>query len=147
MSDIPAADGGLLQEISYDECLRLLATQPVGRLAVARGEDGPLVVPVNFALDGDEILFRTGLGSKLNLARGARVSFQVDAVDLLRHTGWSVLVTGRAYEATGWQIDRRGLVAWAGAAKDHWVRIVIGEVSGRRISPGELPPLDGRGYL
>lgn len=136
--------GDLLEDLARDECLHLLASQRVGRLAVNRPDDGPLVVPVNFALSDDEILFRTGPGTKLNLARGATVSFQVDGIDPARHGGWSVLVVGHAFDATLWDIDRHGLVAWAGGARDNWIRIVISRVTGRRISVvGSPSPPDG----
>lgn len=45
-------------ELHVEDCLRLLETQPVGRLAINRIDDGPLVVPVNYVLDGDTIVFR-----------------------------------------------------------------------------------------
>jgi hypothetical protein len=31
--------------------------------------------------------------------------------------------------------------------KDSWIRLITHEISGRRIVPGELPPLDPRAYL
>lgn len=140
-------DEELLEELDPEESLRLLAAQPVGRLAIGRGGDGPLVVPVNFAFDGGEILFRTGPGAKLSLSRGATVSFQVDGFDPFRRLGWSVLVVGRAFDATCWDIDRHDLRSWAGGSRENWIRIVIAEVSGRRIHPAEPAELDGRGYL
>lgn len=136
-----------LEELTKGECLRLMREQPVGRLALTREDDAPLVVPVNFVLAEDEILFRTNPGSKLELAHGAVVSFQVDFIEPVRKVGWSVLVIGHAYDATDWEIDRGALEAWAGGARDNWVRIVIGQVSGRRIRAAHLPPLDKRGYL
>src|SRR6266508_4316639 len=48
-----------LDELDRDECFRLLASVPVGRIAVCGPGQAPLVVPVNFALDGDVIVFRT----------------------------------------------------------------------------------------
>ena len=51
----------------HDECMRLLATQKVGRLAVVAGQY-PSVTPVNFALDDGTIVFRSGAGMKLDAA-------------------------------------------------------------------------------
>ena len=46
------AIAGELEELTREECIKLLRTQPVGRFAVAQGEAPPHVVPVNYILDG-----------------------------------------------------------------------------------------------
>jgi nitroimidazol reductase NimA-like FMN-containing flavoprotein (pyridoxamine 5'-phosphate oxidase superfamily) len=139
--------------LDRDECMRLLATQQVGRLAVVAGHY-PLVVPVNFALDRGIIVFRSNLGVKLDAAQHQNVAFQVDEIDVARRSGWSVLVTGMAEVVT----DRHApdLVERSKAlpiepfdegVKDQWVRIIPNEVSGRHITPEDFdPPLDIRGY-
>ncbi len=53
-----------LEVLERHECLRLLASQPVGRVAVVV-DAWPMIFPVNYALDGDSIVFRTDEGSKL----------------------------------------------------------------------------------
>jgi nitroimidazol reductase NimA-like FMN-containing flavoprotein (pyridoxamine 5'-phosphate oxidase superfamily) len=140
---------GGLSEISRDECFELLAGHPVGRVAMAVEGDGPLVVPVNFILDGEAIVFRSDPGMKVRLLRqGPAVSFQVDQVDWYHHTGWSVLARGVAYEATHWEVEHLALEPWAEGDKGHWVRIVVRDVTGRRLERGELSwPGDDRGYL
>ena len=144
----PTPGGGTLMEISEEECFRLLATQPVGRLAVAPPEGPPLVVPVNYFLDKKAIVFRSSPGLKVRLLRQAPVSFQVDNIDLYHHSGWTVLVHGVAYEASHWETDHVELASWAGGDKRTWVRIVPTAVTGRRLLPAELEwPTDGRGYL
>ena len=55
----------MLEELEHDECLKLLATMSIGRVAIVIDDRGPLVVPVNYALDGDVVVFRSGAGSKL----------------------------------------------------------------------------------
>jgi nitroimidazol reductase NimA-like FMN-containing flavoprotein (pyridoxamine 5'-phosphate oxidase superfamily) len=53
----------MLDEIERDECLELLATQSIGRLAVPdHGYYPPHIVPVNFALDDDKVVFRSDSG-------------------------------------------------------------------------------------
>ena len=52
-----------VQVLSREECLRLLATAPVGRVAVAVTGEAPLVVPVNFLFVDGRILFRTDYGT------------------------------------------------------------------------------------
>jgi hypothetical protein len=48
-----------LQILDADECYRLLATQQIGRLGV-NAEHYPLIFPVNYAIDRDVIVIRTG---------------------------------------------------------------------------------------
>ena len=133
-----------LEEIPRDECLALLAGAGVGRLAVAFPGTSPLVVPVNFVLDGEAVVFRSGPGTKLRALRGTPVSFEVDDIDAVRHTGWSVLVRGWGYETTRWEIDHLDLTPWLPTDRDHWVRIVPESISGRRIRlPEQFPDLGG----
>ena len=122
-----------LQHIPRDECVKLLATMPIGRLAIASPGASPLVVPVNYVLDGEIVVFRSDPGEKVLLLRGSQVSFQVDQIDASRHTGWSVLVQGVAYEATPREIEHLHLEPWAPGEKSHWVRIVPAAITGRRI--------------
>jgi len=99
-TDVVEWDRHGLEVLSRSECLRLLATTPVGRVALSIGAL-PVVLPVNFALDGESVVFRTGPGSKLEAAtRQAVVAFQADHVDLADETGWSVLLTGVARPST-----------------------------------------------
>lgn len=134
-----------LTEIGREECLALLAAGCVGRFAVAVVDDGPLVVPVNYVMDGEAVVFRTAAGQKLAQLR-RRASFQVDGFDHPAETGWSVLLRGFAYEATSWEVAHLQLVPWAAGAKDRWVRIVPTSITGRRIS-SLLEHVDGRAYL
>ena len=144
-----ALDQGTLDEIDTDECWRLLSTQPVGRVAVIVGQY-PLVFPVNYALDGMHILFRTGVGTKLWAIDRSNVTFEVDELDLAGRSGWSVMVRGAAHELSPKQTpaDTSGVVSWAPGERVHTVRIVADQITGRRIRPAELPPAtDLRGYL
>jgi nitroimidazol reductase NimA-like FMN-containing flavoprotein (pyridoxamine 5'-phosphate oxidase superfamily) len=119
---------------------------PVGRLAIASPGAAPLVVPVNYVLDGEIVVFRSDPGEKVLLLRGSPVSFQIDQIDPFRRTGWSVLVQGVAYEATPREIEHLHIDPWAPGEKSHWVRIVPASITGRRI---QLPELrrDSKGYL
>ena len=55
----------------------------------------PAVFPVNYAVEGDHVYFRTAPGTKLEAAsHNAIVAFQIDHIDPEAHTGWSVLVVG-----------------------------------------------------
>jgi uncharacterized protein len=127
-----------LEMLSEDECLELLGSLSVGRIAVVR--DGhPLIFPVNFILDGRTVAFRTDPGTKLDWATMGRVAFEIDSTDPLYQEGWSVLVQGLGQEVTHgfdpWseRVSSHALTPWAGGSKEHWVAIATPVFSGRRI--------------
>lgn len=126
-----------LEVLERAECLRLLSTATLGRVGVSLGAL-PTVLPVNFWFDGDRILVRTGPGSKLDAAiRNAVVAFEVDDLDPIYHSGWSVVVTGIAREITD-QAERDDLrsaplARWAPKGDGHLVAISTEMVTGRRV--------------
>jgi nitroimidazol reductase NimA-like FMN-containing flavoprotein (pyridoxamine 5'-phosphate oxidase superfamily) len=131
-----------LEVLYEEECLRLLATQEVGRLAVIEGGYGPLIVPVNYVVDGGDIVFLTDSGTKLRGATRSPVAFEVDDLDRCTRSGWSVVARGLARELSGKERDdlRRRLPTmsfhpWAPGHKPYLVRIVATTVTGRRIRP------------
>src|SRR2546423_9211929 len=76
----------MYEEMSRAECIRLLGTVPVGRVAVVVDGD-PVIVPVNFVMNGEDIVFRTAVGTKFRgLHANPSVAFQVDHIDLVRET-------------------------------------------------------------
>ena len=127
-----------LEDVDSDECLRLLRSTTLGRLAVV--VDGqPLVFPVNFTVDGRAIVLRTDEGTKLFAARHGLLAFECDGMDSLYHTGWSVLVTGRGEEISDpseiARLARLPLGPWCSAPKPVWLRIRPRTLTGRRIPP------------
>ena len=89
---------GELVELTRSECLGLFADGVIGRV-IFTDHALPTVQPVNYLLDGEEIIFRTANGSKLAAAtRNAVVAFQVDEFDTTARSGWTVLGVGEAYE-------------------------------------------------
>jgi uncharacterized protein len=138
---------GALEEIEEGECWRLLATQPVGRVAVIVGHY-PLVFPVNHAVQGRHIFFRTGAGTKLWAIHRSNVTFEVDELDPVNRSGWSVMVRGAARElsvARNPELVARAefssAAPWAAGPRDSIVQIVADAVSGRRILPPGAPPV------
>ena len=129
------------RELGRDECLRLLATAPVGRVVHTR-QALPAVVPLNFGLDHDAaVLLRTSADSELASAvDGAVVAFEVDAVDADTHSGWSVVVTGRAEVVTDPdetnRLERTGPRSWAPSPVEVFVRIEADMVTGRELVCG-----------
>jgi nitroimidazol reductase NimA-like FMN-containing flavoprotein (pyridoxamine 5'-phosphate oxidase superfamily) len=121
------------------ESLRMVAGEEVGRIAVVVG-GAPHVVPVNYVVDGDAIVFRTAAGTKLAGAASGPIAFEVDSFDRASRSGWSVVVHGRAEEvlATDAQevvqrLDALPLSPWSTHDKPHLVRVVAGVVTGRRL--------------
>ncbi len=127
-----------LEVIDRDGCLELLAGESLGRVAVVDGGE-PVIFPVNYAVDGEHIVFRTGVGSKFHAAvRGAKASFEVDRFDTEAREGWSVVAVGRVEEALGSEVERlaatTGLEPWAAGDRDHWMVVVASRLSGRRVT-------------
>ncbi len=122
----------IMQELSGQECWRLLAASSIGRLAVITQEGLPFVVPVNYALDGESIVFRTDFGTKFDSLLRHPVAFQVDSIEAHHHTGWTVLIQGIAHEVTPQEAQHVTVTPWTGP-KQHWLRIMPRHVSGRRI--------------
>jgi len=131
---------GLIDEA---ECLVLLASQSVGRVAVSVGAV-PAVFPVNFGVLDNTIVFRTAAGTKLDVAtRNSVIAFEVDKIDPVYHEGWSVLVVGMAEELTDPATLQRALdlplAPWAPGSRDHVVCVRPELVSGRRIVHRAVP--------
>jgi nitroimidazol reductase NimA-like FMN-containing flavoprotein (pyridoxamine 5'-phosphate oxidase superfamily) len=129
-----------LQELTRDECIELLRSYLYfGPGHIGYVVDGaPVILPVNFVVDGESVVFCTAKGSKLSwLSKHSRVAFEVDHGRPLDHSGWSVLVRGSAHEVTDPdELDtlRQGpLHSWAVPSAEHWIRISLDEISGRRL--------------
>jgi uncharacterized protein len=135
-----ATDQAGLQILHLGDCYGLLESVPVGRIGfIERGE--VVMLPVNFLLDGQDVVFTTGRGAKLSAIEvGQYVGFEADAYDPATRTGWSVVVSGLAEvvdsDAEAARLDGLGLVSWAGTADKVWVRIRPNSINGRRINPG-----------
>lgn len=134
----------MMIELSREQCLRRLATHHFGRLAVGMGTGAPLIRPVNYLFDrhSQSVVFRTASGSKFHaLLRSAEAAFEVDGIDHIARTGWSVIILGVAEEITSpgeiRRLDRLGLKPWAPGLKPHWVHIRVRTVGGRRIAFGD----------
>lgn len=137
MASDTTAEG--LDILGAAECRRLLAEAGVGCLALpGDGAAAPELRPVNFVLHGDALVVRTGESRILEAARrGDPVAFEIDGIDRVEHTGWSVIVTGKISEHAADQATRAlPLRAWGSGAKDHFVSIPLESVSGRRIPAG-----------
>ena len=129
-----------LVRLDREQCLALLAADEVGRLAFVVG-GVPTIVPVNYRLDGDTVVVRTGPGAKLHDGPRRPVAFEIDSFDRVRRQGWSVVVAGRLEEVTPYDADvfarvhRLGVDPWADGDRSHWLRLVPSRITGRRVGP------------
>jgi nitroimidazol reductase NimA-like FMN-containing flavoprotein (pyridoxamine 5'-phosphate oxidase superfamily) len=130
-----------IEPLDQQTCLRLLASKEVGRLAfLSAGR--PQILPVNYVLDGDAVVFASGSGAKLWGATRSEVAFEVDDTEPLTRSGWSVIVHGLPQEVT--DLDHAGLLErvralplrpWPAGYRPNLVRIAPWVVTGRRIRP------------
>jgi nitroimidazol reductase NimA-like FMN-containing flavoprotein (pyridoxamine 5'-phosphate oxidase superfamily) len=128
-------DGGNPQRVTRravntDEGFALLARggQRVGRLVVTVGGE-PVVFPLNFAVDGEAIVFRTQTGTKLTGITRSLATFEVDDIDASGQ-GWAVAFEGLAQEVLDAdpesmreRIAAIDLETWPGGDRPHMVRI------------------------
>lgn len=132
----------LARPLTWDDCLDRLQSSTIGRIAVTN-RALPAIVPVNYALSGSRVVFRTEPGGMLARAcADTVVAFEVDELDPDGRSGWSVLAVGMAELLEGSAALRAaetGLVAAVGGGRDQFVAITIGQLSGRLIEPIEQP--------
>ncbi len=124
--------------MTYEKCRELLASKVVGRAAVCTPA-GPRIMPVNFSVVDDAIVFRTTPYSVLGTyGWNTQLAFEVDDVDETGHTGWSVMALGRGTMVE----DPHELeeirasddpTPWAGGLRQLYVRLRWTELTGRRI--------------
>jgi nitroimidazol reductase NimA-like FMN-containing flavoprotein (pyridoxamine 5'-phosphate oxidase superfamily) len=124
--------------LSYDKCLELLSGGVVGRVAVST-PSGPRIVPLNYSVIDDSIVFRTTPCSVLGTyGWNSELAFEVDEVDHEHQQGWSVVATGRGEMIEG-APDLAAVRAfwnprpWAGGSRLLYVRLRWQELTGRRI--------------
>lgn len=123
-----------LEVLDRDECLALLAGAHVGRVGVSMGAL-PTVLPVSYRLVDERILFRTGVGSKLDAATaGAVIAFEVDDVDAVAHEGWSVVVTGVAEVTDDLPLPPSAIPHWPAGEASRVLALPTDLVSGRRLT-------------
>jgi nitroimidazol reductase NimA-like FMN-containing flavoprotein (pyridoxamine 5'-phosphate oxidase superfamily) len=134
-----ALDRNGLAILSRSECLILLASRPVGRVGVSR-HALPAILPVTYRLLGEDVIFATGTGSKsLAVADENVIAFEVDDVDPITHSGWSILVVGKARP-----VDERDpdwdaahsldLHPWVGHHAVQLIRLPTDRLTGRRLA-------------
>ena len=137
-------------ELSYAKCRELLGGGVLGRVALCT-PDHPVVLPVNYSVVNESIVFRT---SPYSVIAGhdwsRRIAFEVDHFDYEDHKGWSVLAVGR-----GSRVEEPDEIAairrsadprpWAAGQRNLYMKVVWRDLSGRRIggdwSPTTMAPV------
>ena len=130
--------GAKILDLDRAESLRLLAAKKVGRLGFLH-EGAPMIMPMNFTLTDERIVFRTLAHGSAARAVSTAVAFEVDDIDDFLEAGWSVVVTGTAELFTEAELARLA----GGEAPEPWVEgprtlflaIPIEQVSGRQLVP------------
>ncbi|MFJ8113346.1 pyridoxamine 5'-phosphate oxidase family protein [Streptomyces sp. NPDC096132] len=146
-ADLPPGQGQALlrpqlRDLGPEECRALLSTHGVGRIAVSASDGRPAVVPVNYEVVDDAIVFRTAPNSTPAAAVGTEVAFEVDHMDEALSQGWSVLAVGPASVVTEPDAVRRltehaHTTPWPGGEREMWVSIRPAHLTGRRITPAD----------
>jgi uncharacterized protein len=129
---------GKVERLTREQCVKHMERHPiqVGRVALAGPR--PVIFPVNYAIDGDSILFRTDAGTKFHAALQKEfAAFEVDWAEPTWQLGWSVVVRGQAYLVTErveiQRLQELPLWPWAEGDKSSFVRIPMELVSGRNL--------------
>ncbi|MDQ6642139.1 MAG: pyridoxamine 5'-phosphate oxidase family protein [Actinomycetota bacterium] len=125
-------------ELAPEVCGTLLRAGDAGRVAVST-PDGPHIVPLNYSVVDDALVFRTSPYSLLGtFARNSLLAFETDYVDHELQRGWSVVARGRCqFVDDPGEIDRIRAIwspqPWAAGARNLFLRLHWTEISGRRL--------------
>ena len=100
----------------------------------------PAIRPVNHLVEGQAIIIRSHLGasivSRAAADDGTVVCYEADDLDPVRHTGWSVIVTGLARlvrEPASIERYEQLLEPWIAGQMDHVIAITPRFISGIRL--------------
>ena len=129
------AETPTLTVLDRDTCWNLLRSAEVGRLAVSVAGH-PDIFPINYALDGETIVFCTAEGTKFAAAHvTSSVAFETDGYDEATGDAWSVVVKGHSQDIEMHDLLEDSafpLYPWSATPKSRFVRLVPFEISGRR---------------
>ena len=114
----------------------MLGSTDVGRLGDTSA-DGPRIVPMNYSVAGDRLIFRTAPETEAGrCAKGQPVAFEVDQVDEFLRVGWSILVTGEASEITSDELGCSIVPSpdpWPESWQSIFLQLPLTKITGRRV--------------
>jgi nitroimidazol reductase NimA-like FMN-containing flavoprotein (pyridoxamine 5'-phosphate oxidase superfamily) len=126
-------------ELTDAECWQLLRSVSLGRVVFTQ-RAMPAIRPVNHVVDDGKIVIRSHAGaaivSRAVAGGGSVVCYEADDLDAIRHTGWSVIVTGIARlvrEPAAIARYQDLLEPWVAGPLDHVIAIEPEFVSGIRL--------------
>lgn len=125
-------------ELTYDECLALLRATSVGRCAFCTPQ-GAVIVPVNYRVIDDAVVFRTTPHSHLGVhGWSSWLAFEVDGIDPARQAGWSVIATGRGAfiedpDELAFIRSFHDPTPWASGSREVYLRLRWRQLTGRRV--------------
>ena len=145
---------GVLRELDDDTCVARLRSYSVGRIAFA--PDGrPSLLPVNYRFveraGPHWLLIRTRSGSELGELPSSEVAFEIDSIDPVSHTGWSVVAKGTLHHLDEGDVaplrDHFDPEPWA-PDRHEWLVVKCSAITGRElVSEGGEWPFHSSGYL
>jgi nitroimidazol reductase NimA-like FMN-containing flavoprotein (pyridoxamine 5'-phosphate oxidase superfamily) len=131
-------------ELTIEECVQLLSGGVIGRVALATPV-GPRIVPVNYAMYGEAIVFRTAPYSELGTyGWNTDLAFEVDHIDYEKHQGWSVVALGRAELVDDPEEQRHIRESWdprpwASGQRNLYMKLTWRDITGRRLGDDWTP--------
>lgn len=146
-STAPQHDSTLC-ELSEQQCWAHLAEHRFGRLAYVQ-RDGPVIIPLNYVAQDGKLWVRTASYNQLAVhLAGQRAAFEVDEIDERGHSGWSVLVRGRAehvVDAGAVAVSWPDPAPWPAGIRTMLFCLTPNEVTGRALKQGDVSPGPGHG--
>jgi nitroimidazol reductase NimA-like FMN-containing flavoprotein (pyridoxamine 5'-phosphate oxidase superfamily) len=132
---VVAVTDEFVTQLSLDECWEMLREEEFGRLAF-RLVDEVHITPINYAADGETLLFRTAEGNKLlSVVMGSEVAFEIDRYG--EDAARSVVVRGSARllpEDEAHRSENVSLRPWVPSLKYNVVEITPKVITGRAFS-------------
>jgi len=128
-----------LEVITLTECVRYLQGAEIARVAYV--VDGSVhMYPVNYAWDGEAMVFRCEPDSHMARAAGREFVAEIDGIDARNRKGWSVIARGRAdivdpetSPRLADDLRTLALYPWANGDKELWLRMLPAPLTGRRV--------------
>ena len=133
-----------LEVITLTECVRYLQSAEIARVAYV--VDGSVqMYPVNYAWDGEAMIFRCEPDSHMARAAGREFVAEIDGIDARGRKGWSVIARGHATVVDpekspelAAQLKTLALYPWANGDKEIWLRMIPAPLTGRRVARGPI---------